>query len=156
MCLQLFRSPKTAQFPATFSKKDHFNIESRGLGIIARAVLASSAATHPATHSMPSHDEETKYHHRDHDEGEYPPKAKTISKPCTWKHTVHLLFLFWADMHVSLIVHPFSSPFSGFFVSFASLASAPLPRPIVVLIVEQQSMMSPSPGQQFFIISAIF
>jgi hypothetical protein len=48
-------------------------------------MLTSSAATHPATHSVPSHHEEAKYHHRDHDDGEYPPKTET-KKPCTWKH----------------------------------------------------------------------
>src|SRR5512143_3843520 len=67
------------------------------LRTIGEAILASCAANRPATHSMPSHHEEAKYHHRDHDDGEYPPKTKTISEPCTWKHTGHLLFLFWAD-----------------------------------------------------------
>jgi hypothetical protein len=53
---------------------------------ITKALLTSSAATPPPTPSMPSHHEETKYDHRNHEEGEDPPK--TIPKPCTWKHMV--------------------------------------------------------------------
>ncbi len=56
------------------------------LRTIGEAILASCAATRPATHSVPSHHEETKYHHPDHDDGEDPPETKTISKPSAWKH----------------------------------------------------------------------
>jgi hypothetical protein len=48
-----------------------------------------------------------------------------------------------------------SPPFGRFCVAFVSLVSASLPWPIILFIMEQQSMMSALPGQQLFIISAI-
>ena len=53
---------------------------------LARALLASSAAACPATHSVSSHHEEARKHHRYHDEGEDPPETGP-GKPSACKHT---------------------------------------------------------------------
>jgi hypothetical protein len=52
---------------------------------LTRAMLTSSAAAYPATHSVSPHHEEAKKHHRYHDEGEDPPETGP-SKPSTCKH----------------------------------------------------------------------
>jgi hypothetical protein len=61
-----------------------------------------------------------------------------------------------ADRRGGFEPQPLSPPLGYFCVFFVSLASAPLPWPVILLIMEQQSVMSPSAGQQCFIISAIF
>jgi hypothetical protein len=91
-------------------------------------MLTSAAAPDPATHSVPSHHEEAKYHHPDHNDGEYPPKAKT-KKPCTWKHMGFTSFRF--DRQIDVWVLKFLLVFSAFwlflyFFRFLSLCSLTL------------------------------
>ena len=88
-----------------------------GLRTIAGAILTSCAATRPATHSVPSHHEEAKYHHRDHNDGEYPPKTKT-KKPCILKHVGFTSFR--SDRQIEVWVLKFLPVFSAFW-SFLSL-----------------------------------
>jgi len=68
----------------------------------------------------------------------------------------HLLSFLWINIRADLSAQPFSPPLCAFCVSFDSLGCVPLPWPIILVIIGQQSMTSPSPGQQVFIISVIF
>ncbi len=108
-----------------------------------------SAATHEATHSMPSHHEEAKYHHRNHDDGEYRPEPK--SKAYTWEHISYLLLSLRFDLKLVAF-----SDFWLFLGSFVCLVSASLSWLVILVIMDQQLMALSSLGQQVFIISAIF